>query len=141
MNCVLPLPHLATPIEFRVGTDALTVVVSSENDFVTALTKEQLGKIFTGSDSPNGMKLILPSPPKPFWSTAQAQTAAPSITSTKLLLLLSTSMLMARLMLPLAKKLCLVLEGAQFSEDDNVLVQGVEGSPVRHWLLRLCLLQ
>ena len=36
------------PIAFRVGTDALTVVVSSQNDFVTALTKEQLGKIFTG---------------------------------------------------------------------------------------------
>jgi len=35
------------PIAFRVGTDALTVVVSSENDFVTVLTKEQLGKIFT----------------------------------------------------------------------------------------------
>ncbi len=36
-----------TPLEFRVGTDALTVVVSTDNDFVTALTKEQLGKIFT----------------------------------------------------------------------------------------------
>jgi phosphate transport system substrate-binding protein len=28
------------PIGFRVGTDALTVVVSTENDFVTALTKD-----------------------------------------------------------------------------------------------------
>src|SRR5678815_2794988 len=35
------------PIGFRVGTDALTVVISADNDFVTALTKEQLGKIFT----------------------------------------------------------------------------------------------
>jgi ABC-type phosphate transport system substrate-binding protein len=31
-----------TPIEFRVGTDALAVVVSSSNDFVTSLSKEQL---------------------------------------------------------------------------------------------------
>ncbi len=38
-------------------------------------------------------------------------------------------MLMARLTSPLVKKPCLALAGAQFSEDDNVLVQGVEGSP------------
>src|SRR3990170_2814855 len=31
-----------TPIEFRVGTDALAVVVSSENDFLTDVSTEQL---------------------------------------------------------------------------------------------------
>ena len=36
-----------TPIEFRVGTDALAVVVSSENDFVTDVTLEELAKIFS----------------------------------------------------------------------------------------------
>ncbi len=36
-----------TPIEFRVGTDALAIVVSSENDFLTDVTVEELGKIFS----------------------------------------------------------------------------------------------
>ncbi len=36
-----------TPIEFRVGTDALAVVVSSENDFLTDVTKEELAMIFS----------------------------------------------------------------------------------------------
>ncbi|MBN2148510.1 MAG: substrate-binding domain-containing protein, partial [Anaerolineales bacterium] len=31
-----------TPIEFRVGTDALAIVVSSENDFLTDVTLEEL---------------------------------------------------------------------------------------------------
>ena len=33
---------------FRVGTDALAVVVSAENKFLTGLTKAQLAKIFSG---------------------------------------------------------------------------------------------
>jgi phosphate binding protein len=36
------------PIEFRVGTDALAVVVSKQNDFLKELTLEQLAKIYTG---------------------------------------------------------------------------------------------
>jgi phosphate transport system substrate-binding protein len=36
-----------TPIEFRVGTDALAVVVSSENDFLTDVSTEQLALIFS----------------------------------------------------------------------------------------------
>ena len=41
----------ATPIEFRVGTDALAVVVSSENDFVTDVTMEQLALIFSTAET------------------------------------------------------------------------------------------
>ncbi|HEY4717879.1 MAG TPA: substrate-binding domain-containing protein, partial [Anaerolineales bacterium] len=36
-----------TPIEFRVGTDALAIVVSQENDFLTDLTLDQLAQIFS----------------------------------------------------------------------------------------------
>jgi phosphate transport system substrate-binding protein len=36
------------PIEFRVGTDALAVVVSKNNTFLNDLTLEQLAKIYTG---------------------------------------------------------------------------------------------
>jgi phosphate transport system substrate-binding protein len=35
------------PIEFRVGTDALAIVVSQENDFVEDLTLEELAKLFS----------------------------------------------------------------------------------------------
>lgn len=35
------------PIEFRVGTDGIAVVVNPANDFATALTAEQLAAVFT----------------------------------------------------------------------------------------------
>jgi phosphate binding protein len=116
------------PIEFRVGTDALAVVVSSDNDFVTGLTKEQLGKIFTGE----------------FTTWDQVDPAFPAET----ILVYSpgadsgtfdyfVEVVVAPLTLnaegkadvALGEEALLGLEGAQFSEDDNVLVQGVEGSP------------
>jgi phosphate transport system substrate-binding protein len=37
------------PLEFRVGTDALAIVVSSENDFVDDLTLEELAQVFGGA--------------------------------------------------------------------------------------------
>ncbi len=115
------------PIEFRVGTDALTVVVSAENDFVTSLTAEQIGKIFTAQvtkwneiDPAYPAETILVYGPgadsgtfdyfnevivAPLYPNAEgkADTAA-------------------------GKAALLGAAGAQFSEDDNVLVQGVEGS-------------
>jgi phosphate transport system substrate-binding protein len=115
------------PIAFRVGTDALTVVVSADNDFVTTLTKEQLGKIFTAQytkwnevDPAFPAETILVYGPgadsgtfdyfnevavAPLYLTADGKpdTAA-------------------------GKAALLGAPGAQFSEDDNVLVQGVEGS-------------
>ncbi|MGD2039230.1 MAG: phosphate ABC transporter permease PstA [Anaerolineae bacterium] len=39
------------PIEFRLGTDALAVVVSQENDFLTAVTTEQLRQVFTTAET------------------------------------------------------------------------------------------
>jgi phosphate transport system permease protein len=38
------------PIEFRVGTDALAVVVSQENGFLTGVTSDQLRQIFTTAE-------------------------------------------------------------------------------------------
>jgi phosphate binding protein len=114
------------PIAFRVGTDALTLVVSSQNDFVTALTKEQLGKIFTGEFKK--------------WSDVDASYPAEDIkiyspggeSGT-------TDYFVEAVVAPLildangkpdtkkAKETLLGLPAAQFSEDDNVLVQGIEG--------------
>ena len=39
------------PTEFRVGTDALAVVVSQENDFLQEVTTEQLRQIFTTAET------------------------------------------------------------------------------------------
>ncbi len=38
-------------LEFRVGTDALAVVVSQENDFLTDVTMDELRQIFTGAET------------------------------------------------------------------------------------------
>jgi phosphate transport system permease protein len=39
------------PIEFRVGSDAIALVVSAENDFMTEVTAEQLRQIFTTAET------------------------------------------------------------------------------------------
>lgn len=39
-----------TPVEFRVGTDAIAVVVSQENDFVDSLTLEETQLLFTSAE-------------------------------------------------------------------------------------------
>ena len=105
-----------TPIEFRVGTDALAVVVSAQNDFVSALTIEQLGKIFSGE----------------FTTWNQVDPAYPAET----ILIYSPGAdsgtfdyFVEEVMADFGGKEALLGMDAQFSEDDNVLVQGVVGSP------------
>ena len=39
-----------TPLDFRVGADALAITVSSENDFITELSFAELRQIFGGAD-------------------------------------------------------------------------------------------
>ena len=121
------LPTPRDPIAFRVGTDALTVVVSSENDFVTALTKEQLGKIFTGQftkwnevDAAFPAEAILvygPGADSGTFDYFNEAVVAP--------LYLNAD---GKADTAAGKAALLGTAGAQFSEDDNVLVQGVEGS-------------
>jgi len=121
------LPTPRDPIAFRVGTDALTVVVSAENDFVTALTKEQLGKIFTAQFT----KWNEVDPSFPAEAILVYGPGADSGTFDYF-----NEVVVAPLHLDAAgkadiaagKAALLGAPGAQFSEDDNVLVQGVEGS-------------
>ncbi len=116
------------PIEFRVGTDALAVVVSAENDFLTAISKEQLGQIFKGEittwdqvDASYPAEAILVYSPGADSGTFDyfIEAAVGPVT-------LNAE---GKADLEAAEAALLGLEGAQFSEDDNVLVQGVEGSP------------
>jgi phosphate binding protein len=114
------------PIGFRVGTDALTVVVSAENDFVTALTKEQLGKIFTAQVTTWDQV----DPSFPAEAILVYGPGADSGTFDYF-----NEVVVAPLFLNADGKADLVAgeeallgSGGQFSEDDNVLVTGVEGS-------------
>jgi phosphate binding protein len=115
------------PIAFRVGTDALTVVISAENDFVTALTLEQLGKIFTGQftkwnevDAAYPAEAILvygPGADSGTFDYFNEKAVAPLYPDAA-----------GKADIAAGKAALLATAGAQFSEDDNVLVQGVEGS-------------
>ncbi len=115
------------PIAFRVGTDALTVVVSSENDFATSLTLEQLGKIFTAQytkwnevDPSYPAETILvygPGADSGTFDYFNEKAVAPLYPDAA-----------GKADLAAGKAALLGAAGAQFSEDDNVLVQGVEGS-------------
>ena len=116
------------PIALRVGTDALTVVVSSENNFVTSLTLEQLGKIFTG-------QITKWSDVDPSFPAETIIIYGPGADSG------TFDYFNEKVVAPLypnadgkpdttaGKAALLGAPAAQFSEDDNVLVQGVKGSP------------
>jgi phosphate binding protein len=102
------------PIEFRIGTDALAVVVSSDNTFLKNITLEQLAKIYNGDVKT--WDQVDPSYPK-----EAIKLFSPGSDS-------GTYDYFVEVVLNKDDKK-LQAAGAQFSESDNVLVQGVEGSP------------
>jgi phosphate binding protein len=116
------------PLEFRVATDALAVVVSAENDFATNLTKEQLGKIFIG-------EITTWDQVDPSFPAETIQVYSPGADSgtfdyfVEAVIAPLTLNADGKADTKLGEEALLAREGAQYSEDDNVLVQGVEGSP------------
>jgi len=103
-----------TPIEFRVGTDALAVVVSTENEFLEDATFEELVQIFGSAENWSDVNSEWPDEPIErfipgtdsgtfdyFTEAVFEEDPAPQLEAANL----------------------------QQSEDDNVLVQGVAGSP------------
>ena len=115
------------PIAFRVGTDALTVVINAENDFVTALTKEQLGNIFTTQYT----KWNEVDPSFPAENILVYGPGADSGTFDYFNEVIVSPLYLntdGKADVAAGKAALLGALGAQFSEDDNVLVQGVEGS-------------
>ncbi|MEM7801547.1 MAG: substrate-binding domain-containing protein, partial [Chloroflexota bacterium] len=103
-----------TPIEFRVGTDALAVVVSAENDFLADLTAEQLAAAFSTAETWADVDASFPAEPilryipgtdsgtfDYFVEEVFDEDTAPILAATN----------------------------TELSEDDNVLVQGIQGSP------------
>jgi phosphate transport system substrate-binding protein len=102
------------PIEFRVGTDALAVIVSAENDFLTAVSLEQLGQIFNGAiTSWDQLDPSYPAEPIQLFSPGSDSGTYDYFVEEVLG----------------DDDAALQASGAQFSENDSVLVQGVTGSP------------
>jgi phosphate transport system substrate-binding protein len=105
------------PLEFRVGTDALAVVVSSQNDFITSISLENLAKIFSGeiknwneldaSYPAEAIKVYSPGSDSGTFDYFVEAVMDPAYEN--------------------GEEALLSLEGVQLSEDDNVLVQGVAG--------------
>ena len=113
-----------TPVEFRVGTDALAVVVSSANDFAESLTCQQLAAAFSGQAA-TWADL------DPSWPVEAIRLFSPGSDSGTFDYFVE-AVLEAEDCGNLGDEAEAAILGAaniQFSEDDNVLVQGVVGSP------------
>jgi phosphate transport system substrate-binding protein len=108
------------PIEFRVGTDALAVVVSQENDFVEDLTLEELAKLFSN-------EAVLWSDVNPAWPAETIRRFTPGTDSGTFDFFIEEVMDVN--FGDQGRTVFLEAENLQASEDDNVLVQGVLGSP------------
>jgi phosphate transport system substrate-binding protein len=125
-NCAALVPA-RNPVEFRVGTDAIAMVVSKENTFVKDVTPEQLAAIFSTAEKWSDVD--------PSWPAEPIQRFSPGTDSGTFDYFVEAIMAPANLNadgkadLKLGEEALLAAKNIQFSEDDNVLVQGVEGSP------------
>lgn len=111
-----------TPIEFRVGTDAIAIVVSKDNDFLTNVTKAELDMIF--SDKAEKWSDV-----NPAWPAEAIKRFIPGTDSGTFEFFVETITQKVNEIKKLddAKVIILNAKNQQLSEDDNVLVQGVEG--------------
>jgi phosphate binding protein len=105
------------PLSLLVGVDALSIVVNSENDFVDNLTTEQLAAIFSG-------EARTWADVNPAWPAEAIQIFSPGTDSGTYDFFVET-VFDGR---ENADNIIPQVQGVQLSENDNVLVQGVEGS-------------
>ena len=102
-----------TPIEFRVGTDALAVVINPENDWATNVTKAELALLFSTATTWADVN--------PAWPAEPIARFIPGTDS-------GTFDYFVEAVFEKDETPILSAANTQLSEDDNVLVQGVEGS-------------
>jgi len=102
------------PIEFRVGTDALAVVVSAENDFISEANMDQLAQIFSTAETWADVD--------PSWPAEPILRYIPGTDS-------GTFDYFVEEVFGEDEAPILGSSNLELSEDDNVLVQGVLGSP------------
>lgn len=103
-----------SPIEFRVGTDALAVTVSKDNDFVDSLSLEELALVFSTATTWSDIN--------PDWPAEAIRRFSPGTDS-------GTFDYFVEEVFEKDKAPILSADAIQLSEDDNVLVQGITGSP------------
>ncbi len=101
------------PIELRVGTDALAVVVSQDNDFLTEISMAELALIFSTAANWSDVN--------PDWPNEPIQRFSPGTDS-------GTFDYFVEEVFDKDAEPILAAAELQLSEDDNVLVQGVLGS-------------
>lgn len=109
------------PVEFRVGTDALAVVVSQANTFLDDISLEELAMIFSNESASW-------SDVNPAWPDEVIHRFSPGTDSG------TFDFFVEEVMQPVfgqenAERAILDASGIQLSEDDNILVRGVQGSP------------
>lgn len=102
------------PIEFRVGTDALAVVVSRDNDFVDNLTLEELTLAFSTAEKWSDIR--------PEWPDKPILRFSPGTDS-------GTFDFFVEHVFHKDEVPLLTASNLNLSEDDNVLVRGIAGSP------------
>ena len=107
-----------TPIEFRVGTDALAIVINPGNEFLTDVTIEQLATIFS-ADVTNWNEV------DPSWPAEPILRFSPGTDSGTFDYFVEA--VMEEVFGDEGEAKLLDAGNLQLSEDDNVLVQGVEG--------------
>ncbi len=99
------------PIEFRIGTDALAVVVSKKNTFATDLTQAELALLFSTAKNWSDVR--------PSWPKMPVKRYSPGTDS-------GTFSYFVEHLFKKDKAKLLGAANLQLSEDDNVLVRGVE---------------
>ncbi len=102
------------PIEFRVGTDALAVVVSRQNDFVDTLSLEELALAFSTAQTWQDVR--------PEWPDKPILRFSPGTDS-------GTFDFFVEHVFDKNEEPLLNASHLNLSEDDNVLVRGVASSP------------
>jgi phosphate transport system substrate-binding protein len=102
------------PIEIRVGTDALAVTVSKANTFAKDATLEELALIFSSAKTWRDVR--------PEWPNEEILRFIPGTDS-------GTFDYFVEEVFDKDAKPMLSAANLQLSEDDNILVQGIEGSP------------
>lgn len=108
-----------TPIEFRVGTDALAIVVNPENDWLAeGVTLAELAMLYS-KDAVNWSDV------NPAWPAEPIKRFSPGTDSGTFDFFLEAVMDPA--FDSKGEETLLAADNLQLSEDDNVLVQGVEG--------------
>ena len=100
------------PIEMRVGTDALAVVVSKDNTFADNVSMEQLGALFSTAANWSDIN--------PDWPNEPIQRFIPGTDS-------GTFDYLVEVVFDKDEEPILSAGNLQMSEDDNILVQGVLG--------------